>query len=67
MLTMILSAIALAILAGVMTWASTSTRMTHRSIQYTRSIAAAEAATEKVVSRMTADFCPAVKAWWSTT
>ena len=56
MLTMILSGIALAILAGVMTWAATSNRMTHRSIQYTRSVAAAEAATEKVESQITRDF-----------
>ena len=56
MLTMIMSAIALAILAGVMAWASTSVRLTHRSIQYTRSVAAAEAATEKVVSQITRDF-----------
>jgi hypothetical protein len=56
MLVLIMSAIALAILAGVMTWASSSARLTHRSIQYTRSIAAAEAATEKVVSQITQDF-----------
>jgi hypothetical protein len=56
MLTMILGAIALAILAGVMTWSASSARLTHRSIQYTRSTAAAEAATEKVVSRIKQDF-----------
>jgi len=56
LLVMILSAIALAILAGVMTWGATSNRLTHRSIQYTRSIAAAEAATEKVESQITRDF-----------
>jgi hypothetical protein len=56
MLAMIMSAIALAILAGVMTWAATSNRLTHRSIQYTRSVAAAEAATEKVESQITRDF-----------
>jgi Tfp pilus assembly protein PilX len=55
-LVMIMSAIALAILAGMMTWAATSTRLTHRSIQYTRSVAAAEAATEKVESQITRDF-----------
>ena len=55
-LTMIMSAVALAILAGVMAWASSSTRLTHRSIQYTRSVAAAEAATEKVLSQITRDF-----------
>jgi Tfp pilus assembly protein PilX len=56
LLVMIMSAIALAILAGVMTWAATSNKLTHRSIQYTRSVAAAEAATEKVESQMTRDF-----------
>ena len=56
LLVLIMSAIALAILAGVMSWAATSNRLTHRSIQYTRSIAAAEAATEKVVSQITRDF-----------
>jgi hypothetical protein len=55
-LTMILGAIALAILAGVMTWSASSARLTHRSIQYTRSTAAAEAATEKVVSQIKQDF-----------
>jgi Tfp pilus assembly protein PilX len=56
LLVMILSAVALLILAGVMTWAATSTRLTHRSIQYTRSVAAAEAATEKAESQIAADF-----------
>jgi hypothetical protein len=56
MLVMIMSAIALAILAGVMTWSASSARLTHRSIQYTRSTAAAEAATEKVISQITQDF-----------
>ncbi len=56
LLTMILSAIALAILAGVMTWSASSARLTHRSIQYTRSTAAAEAATEKVISQIKQDF-----------
>jgi hypothetical protein len=55
-LTMIMTGIALAILASAMTWSANSTRLTHRSIQYTRTIAAAEAATEKVVSHVTRDF-----------
>jgi hypothetical protein len=55
-LTMIMSAIALAILAGAMSWSASSTRLTYRSIQYTRSVAAAEAATEKVVSQINRDF-----------
>jgi hypothetical protein len=56
MLVMIMSAIALAILASVMTWSESSTRLTQRSIQYTRSTVAAEAATEKVISHITQDF-----------
>jgi hypothetical protein len=56
MLTLIMSAIALAILASVMAWASSSYKLTSRSIQYTRSVAAAEAATEKVKSQLTRDF-----------
>ena len=53
---LILSASALVIMAGVMAWAATSSRLTHRSIQYTRSVVAAEGATEKVVSQITRDF-----------
>lgn len=55
-LTMMMTGIALAILAGAMTWSANTTRQTHRSIQYTRSVAAAEAATEKVLSRLSRDF-----------
>ena len=55
-LTMVMLGVALAILAGVMSWSSTSTRLTYRSIQYTRSEAAEEAATEKVVSQISHDF-----------
>lgn len=55
-LTLVMTGIALAILASAMTWSANSTRLTHRSIQYTRSVAAAEAATEKVLTRMTQDY-----------
>ncbi len=55
-LVMIMSTIALAILASVMAWSTTSARLTHRSIQYTRSVSAAEAATEKVISQISHDF-----------
>jgi hypothetical protein len=55
-MVMILSALALALLASVMVWSSTSSQQTHRAIQYTRSVAAAEGATEKVISRMEQDF-----------
>ena len=55
-LTMVMTGIALAILAGAMTWSMNSTRLTNRSIQYNHSVAAAEAATEKVLSQITRDF-----------
>ena len=53
---MVMTGIALAILASAMTWSANSARLTHRSIQYERSVAAAEAATEKVLTRVTQDF-----------
>ena len=56
MLTMIMLGVALAILASAMAWSASSTRMTHRSIQHSRSVVAAEAATEKVMSQMSRDF-----------
>jgi hypothetical protein len=56
MLTMIMSAIALALLAGAMSWSASSTKLTYRSIQYNRSVAAAEAATEKVMSQIKGDY-----------
>lgn len=56
LMTLIMGAVALTILASAMAWSATSTRLTHRSIQYDRSIVAAEAATEKVISQITRDF-----------
>ncbi len=56
MMTLVMTGIALAILASTMSWSSQNTRLTHRTIQYHRSVAAAEAATEKVVSQMARDF-----------
>ena len=56
MLTLMMTGIALAILASAMTWSANSTRLTHRSIQYTRSVVAAEAATEKVLTRISQDY-----------
>ena len=56
LLTMIMSGVALAILAGAMAWSAGSARLTHRSIQYTRAVAAAEGATDKVISQIMRDF-----------
>lgn len=55
-MTMIMTGIALAILASTMSWSANNTRLTHRTIQYHRSVAAAEAATEKVLSKMAQDY-----------
>jgi hypothetical protein len=55
-LTMIMTGIALAILASAMAWSANTTQLTHRSIQYTRSVAAAEAGTEKVLSKIKQDY-----------
>jgi hypothetical protein len=56
LMTMIMAGVALAMLAAALSWSSTSTRLTYRSIQYTRSEAAAEAATDKVISQISRDF-----------
>ena len=56
MLTMMMTGIALAILASAMAWSANSTRLTHRSIQYNRSVVAAEAATEKVLTKISQDY-----------
>ena len=56
LMTMIMSGVALAILAAAMAWSVSSARLTHRVIQRDRSVAAAEAATEKIVSTITRDY-----------
>ena len=55
-LTMIMTGVALTILGGTMSWTMNSTRLTQRSIQYTRTVAAAEAATEKILTQINRDF-----------
>ena len=56
LLTLIMTTIALATLAGILARSASSTRLTYRSNQYACSVAAAEAATEKVLSRIAQDF-----------
>ncbi|HUC84105.1 MAG TPA: hypothetical protein VL970_02855, partial [Candidatus Acidoferrales bacterium] len=56
LMTLIMCAVALAILAAAMAWSASSARLTYRVIQYNQSVAAAEAATEKIDSQMTRDF-----------
>jgi hypothetical protein len=55
-MTMIMTAVALILLAGIMSWSAGNARLTTRSNEYTRAVAAAEAATEKVNSRMASDY-----------
>jgi hypothetical protein len=54
--TIVMTTIALATLAGALAWSVSNTRLNERSNQYTRSVAAAEAATEAVVARLARDF-----------
>jgi hypothetical protein len=58
-MTMIMTAVALVVLAGIMSWSAGNARLAARSNEYTRAIAAAEAATEKVNSRMSSDYLSA--------
>lgn len=55
-LTIVMTGIALAILASALAWSANTTRATHRSIQYVRTLSAAEAATEKVMAKLTRDY-----------
>lgn len=56
LIAMVFGGVSALILAGTMTWCSTTVRLNERNNQYFRTLAAAEAATEKVLSRMSGDF-----------
>lgn len=56
MVVLLMTAVALLILAGVMDWVSSTGTQTARREEYYSSLAAAEAATEKVIAAMTVDF-----------
>lgn len=51
-----MTAVALVMLGGVLSWSAGNARLTARANQYTRAVAAAEAATEKVNTRVASDF-----------
>ena len=55
-LTLVMTCIALATVAGVLTYSVNNARLNYRSNQYQRAVAAAEGNTEKVVSMITRDF-----------
>ena len=56
LLTLVTTGIALVMVTGILTYSSSSARLNARSSQYQRALAAAEGATEKVVSQMTRDY-----------
>jgi hypothetical protein len=56
LLTIVMTGVALATLAGIMAWSGSSTKQMDRYTQYSRSVEAAEADTEKVISHISADF-----------
>jgi hypothetical protein len=55
-ITMMLTATALLTLAGILGWSSGGARQSNRFSQYTRTVSAAEAATEKVAGNLMQDF-----------
>jgi hypothetical protein len=56
MMVLFFGGIGLLALAGALGWVTTNGNLIHRNNQHYRTVAAAEAATEKVLSRMTLDF-----------
>jgi hypothetical protein len=56
MLVLFFGGVGLLALAGALGWVMTNGTLIHRSNQHYRTVAAAEAATEKVLARMTRDF-----------
>ena len=56
LLTMVTTGVALVMVAGILTYSGSTARMDSRANQYHRAVAAAEGATEKVVSQITRDY-----------
>ncbi len=55
-MTLIMSAVALILVAGILSWSAGNAKLAARATQYTRAVAAAEAAVEKVNSQMASDY-----------
>ncbi len=55
-LTLLFGAISLSVLGSALRWSTQSMRMNARSNQYFRTVAAAEAATESVITRLSTDY-----------
>ncbi len=56
LIVMVLGAISLMILASTMQWTNTTAALTDRAVRHSIAVAAAEAATEKVISELAVDF-----------
>jgi hypothetical protein len=56
LMTLVMSGIALLVLAGAMTWSVTNNRLTERSNRYVRAVAAGESAIEKILTQVNSDF-----------
>lgn len=56
LLTLVVTGTALAMVAGIVAYSASTVRLDARTYQYQRAVAAAEGATEKVLSRMTRDY-----------
>src|SRR5258706_4733955 len=54
--TIIMTAVALLIVTGTLSWSATNAKQTDRANGYTRAVAAAEAATEIAISKISADY-----------
>src|SRR5258708_19684869 len=55
-LVLVLGSAALLVLGGILSWAHSSTQLTARNNEYLRAMAAAEAATEKIVAQVGNDY-----------
>ena len=56
LMTLVMTGIALILLAGAMGWSSTHARLTDRSNRYATAVAAGESAIEKILTQMNQDF-----------
>ena len=56
LMTLVMSGIALLLLAGAMAWSATNTRLNDRANRYATAVAAGESAIEKILTQMNLDF-----------
>jgi len=56
LIVMVLGGVAIAVVAGVLSWTNSNAKLIDRNIAYQNAVFAAEAATEKALSKMATDF-----------